>query len=100
MALVRNTSEANNIINNGLELSADDEVVIWDQNHPTYAAHGSGMQYINPGAQPLSNPVADLRHAAAVRGAVLATTVVNAVAVARTFVYSLIAFQGDSNAAS
>ena len=35
VALVRNTSEANNIINNGLELQPDDEVVIWDQNHPT-----------------------------------------------------------------
>ena len=35
IALVRNTSEANNIINNGLDLDAGDEVVIWDQNHPT-----------------------------------------------------------------
>jgi selenocysteine lyase/cysteine desulfurase len=35
IALVRNTSEANNLINNGLTLSAGDEVVIWDQNHPT-----------------------------------------------------------------
>ena len=35
IALVRNTSEANNIINNGLTLSAGDEVVLWDQNHPT-----------------------------------------------------------------
>jgi selenocysteine lyase/cysteine desulfurase len=35
IALVRNTSEANNIINNGLPLKAGDEVVIWDQNHPT-----------------------------------------------------------------
>ena len=35
IALVRNTSEANNIINNGLALSPGDEVVIWDQNHPT-----------------------------------------------------------------
>lgn len=35
VALVRNTSEANNIINNGLALQANDEVVIWDQNHPT-----------------------------------------------------------------
>lgn len=35
VALVRNTSEANNLINNGLELEAGDEVVIWDQNHPT-----------------------------------------------------------------
>lgn len=35
IALVRNTSEANNTINNGLPLRAGDEVVIWDQNHPT-----------------------------------------------------------------
>ena len=35
IALVRNTSEANNLINNGLPLKAGDEVVVWDQNHPT-----------------------------------------------------------------
>jgi selenocysteine lyase/cysteine desulfurase len=35
IALVRNTSEGNNIINSGLPLSSTDEVVIWDQNHPT-----------------------------------------------------------------
>ncbi|MDE2980074.1 MAG: aminotransferase class V-fold PLP-dependent enzyme [Gemmatimonadota bacterium] len=35
VALVRNTSEANNIVNNGVPLSAGDEVVVWDQNHPT-----------------------------------------------------------------
>ena len=35
IALVRNTSEANNTINNGLPLGPGDEVVIWDQNHPT-----------------------------------------------------------------
>jgi selenocysteine lyase/cysteine desulfurase len=35
IALVRNTSEANNAINNGLPLKEGDEVVIWDQNHPT-----------------------------------------------------------------
>ena len=35
IALVRNTSEANNIINNGLPLDPGDEVVVWDQNHPT-----------------------------------------------------------------
>jgi selenocysteine lyase/cysteine desulfurase len=33
VALVRNTSEANNVINNGSPLKAGDEVVIWDQNH-------------------------------------------------------------------
>ncbi len=35
VALVRNTSEANNMINNGLKLQAGDEVLLWDQNHPT-----------------------------------------------------------------
>lgn len=35
IALVRNTSEANNIIVGGLPLSAGDEVVVFDQNHPT-----------------------------------------------------------------
>jgi isopenicillin-N epimerase len=35
IALVRNTSEANNIINNGLPLQSGDEVVVWEQNHPT-----------------------------------------------------------------
>lgn len=35
IALVRNTSEANNIINNGLQLDGGDEVLLWDQNHPT-----------------------------------------------------------------
>ena len=35
VALVRNTSEANNTINAGLELGEGDEVVVWDQNHPT-----------------------------------------------------------------
>ncbi len=35
IALVRNTSEANNIINNGLDLEQGDEVLLWDQNHPT-----------------------------------------------------------------
>ena len=35
IALVRNTSEANNIINNGFPLKPGDEIVLWDQNHPT-----------------------------------------------------------------
>jgi isopenicillin-N epimerase len=35
IALVRNTSEANNVVNNGLRLRAGDEIVVWDQNHPT-----------------------------------------------------------------
>ncbi len=35
IALVRNTSEANNMINGGLTLDSGDEIVLWDQNHPT-----------------------------------------------------------------
>src|SRR5262249_55882246 len=35
IALVRNTSEANNTINNGLALKSDNEVLLWDQNHPS-----------------------------------------------------------------
>ena len=35
IAFVRNTSEANNTINNGLPLNRGDEVLLWDQNHPT-----------------------------------------------------------------
>jgi isopenicillin-N epimerase len=35
IALVRNTSEGNNIVINGVQLRKGDEVVIWDQNHPT-----------------------------------------------------------------
>jgi selenocysteine lyase/cysteine desulfurase len=35
IALVRNTSEGNCIINNGFNLGPGDEVLLWDQNHPT-----------------------------------------------------------------
>ena len=35
IALVRNTSEGNNIVASGLSLSAGDEVVLFEQNHPT-----------------------------------------------------------------
>ncbi len=35
IALTRNTSEGNNTVINGLTLGPADEVVIWDQNHPT-----------------------------------------------------------------
>lgn len=34
IALVRNTSEANTIINNGVALAPGDEVLLWEQNHP------------------------------------------------------------------
>ena len=35
IALVRNTSEANNVISNGIDLKPGGEILIWDQNHPT-----------------------------------------------------------------
>lgn len=35
VALVRNTSEANSTITNGLDFRAGDEVVVWEQNHVT-----------------------------------------------------------------
>lgn len=35
VALVRNTSEANSVITNGLDFRAGDEVVVWEQNHVT-----------------------------------------------------------------
>ena len=35
LAIVRNTSEANNTIVQGMPLKAGDEVVLWDQNHPS-----------------------------------------------------------------
>ena len=35
LAIVRNASEANNVIVSGVPLEAGDEVVLWDQNHPS-----------------------------------------------------------------
>lgn len=35
LAIVRNTSEANNIVVQGMPLEAGDEVLLWDQNHPS-----------------------------------------------------------------
>lgn len=35
IALPRNTSEANNVICNGLPLDRGDEVILWEENHPT-----------------------------------------------------------------
>ncbi|WP_419943034.1 aminotransferase class V-fold PLP-dependent enzyme [Candidatus Palauibacter sp.] len=35
IVVTRNTSESNNAVINGLTLGAGDEVVLWDQNHPT-----------------------------------------------------------------
>lgn len=60
IALVRNTSEANNVINAGLPLAAGDEVVVWDQNHPTNnvawevraARHGLAVTKVSTPAAP------------------------------------------------
>jgi selenocysteine lyase/cysteine desulfurase len=35
IAIVRNTSEGNNMVINGLTFKPEDEVIIWDENHPT-----------------------------------------------------------------
>ncbi len=37
IAIVRNTTEGNNQVITGLDLGPDDDVVIWDQNHPSNA---------------------------------------------------------------
>jgi isopenicillin-N epimerase len=37
LALLRNTSEANNVVVSGLPLGTGDEVLVYDQNHPTNA---------------------------------------------------------------
>ncbi|MGH7503532.1 MAG: aminotransferase class V-fold PLP-dependent enzyme [Longimicrobiales bacterium] len=35
IAITRNTSESNNIVVGGLDMGSGDEVVLWDENHPT-----------------------------------------------------------------
>ncbi len=35
VTITRNTSESNSFVVNGLDLKAGDEVIVWDQNHPT-----------------------------------------------------------------
>lgn len=35
LGIVRNTSEANNMVIQGLDFQPGDEIVIWDQNHPS-----------------------------------------------------------------
>ncbi|MBE9461706.1 aminotransferase class V-fold PLP-dependent enzyme [Dyadobacter subterraneus] len=35
IGITRNTSESNNIIVNGLDLKTGDEIILWDQNHPS-----------------------------------------------------------------
>jgi selenocysteine lyase/cysteine desulfurase len=62
IALVRNTSEANNIIAAGLDLDAGDEVLLWEQNHPSNhvawrvraARAGFGVRSLSVPADPAS----------------------------------------------
>lgn len=35
VGITRNTSESNNIVVNGFDFGKGDEIIIWDQNHPT-----------------------------------------------------------------
>lgn len=35
IGITRNTSESNNIIVNGFDLKSGDEIILWDQNHPS-----------------------------------------------------------------
>jgi selenocysteine lyase/cysteine desulfurase len=37
IAIIRNTSEGNNMVVNGLDLGPGDDVLLWDENHPTNA---------------------------------------------------------------
>ena len=55
IAMVRNTSEGNNLAVNSFDLKAGDEVLLWDQNHPTNnvawrvraARHGFAVNYVS-----------------------------------------------------
>ncbi len=35
VGITRNTTESNNILVHGLDLGAEDEIILWDQNHPS-----------------------------------------------------------------
>lgn len=62
IAIVRNTTEANNAVVRALELKAGDEVLLWDENHPTNsvawrvrAAHeGFRVKYVTLPSPPAS----------------------------------------------
>ena len=62
VTLTRNTSESNNTIVQGLPLKAGDEVVLWEQNHPTNLLawqvqakrHGFTVKVVSTPAQPTS----------------------------------------------
>lgn len=48
LAFMRNATEANNIINNGLDFNAGEEVVIWSENHGTNNRAWAIRQQRNP----------------------------------------------------
>ena len=48
LAFMRNATEANNIINNGLDFNACEEVVIWSENHGTNNRAWAIRQQRNP----------------------------------------------------
>ncbi len=60
IALVRNTSEANNTAVSSMNLGAGDEVLLWDQNHPTNnvawkvraTRHGFAVKYVSLDSPP------------------------------------------------
>jgi selenocysteine lyase/cysteine desulfurase len=62
IAIVRNTSSANATVVNGLDLGPGDEVLLWDQNHPTNSTawdvraerYGYAVTRVSTPAQPTS----------------------------------------------
>lgn len=66
IAITRNTSESNNTVINGLDLGPGDQVVIWDQNHPTnnvswdVRADRWGFEVIRVGTPPGAATVEEL----------------------------------------
>lgn len=66
IGFVRNTSEANNTVINGLDLGPGDEVLIWDQNHPCnniawhQRAERLGFTVVTVSTDPVLNTIDDL----------------------------------------
>ena len=62
IAIVRNTSAANATVVNGLDLGPGDEVLLWDQNHPTNSTawdvraerHGYTVMRLSTPAEPIT----------------------------------------------
>ncbi len=63
VVITRNTSEGNNLVIAGLDLGAGDEVVLWDQNHPSNNVawdvraqrHGFTVKHVATPADPQSS---------------------------------------------